>query len=108
MPQTDDHSPLTLIRDKEQELSRRIRAARREAETIVAQAQQRATAIRCEAEHDGLRAAEAYYRQELAQAEHMAAGIEAAGHTQARLLQQAGGCVSGRSVQAIIAFVLPE
>ncbi|HXH14008.1 MAG TPA: V-type ATPase subunit subunit G family protein [Alphaproteobacteria bacterium] len=107
MAEPHDNSPLALIRRKEQELTRQIDGARRAAEARIAQARQRATAIKSTAERDGWCEAEAYYRQEIASAEQAAARIKAIGQEEARLLLQDGRLQLNRAVQAIIAFVLP-
>jgi len=103
-----DDSPLMVIRRKEQELAHQIGAARRATEALIAQAQQRATAITRTAERDGRRAAEAHYQQEQARAKQEAARIKAAGQHEALLLHQVGRRELDRAVQAIIEFVLSE
>jgi len=108
MPESTASSPLNLIREKEQELARQIHAARREAEATIAQAHQRATAVKDAAERDGLREAEEYYRQEIAKTEQVAARIKSAGQEEARRLHQAGRAGLRRAVEAIIEFVVPK
>ena len=103
----DDSSPLVSIREKEQELAQQIRAARGAAEAAVAQAHQRAAAIKQAAEHDGLREAEAYYRQQIDKTKQVAASMQAAGREEAHRLREAGRAALGRAVQVIIQFVLP-
>jgi hypothetical protein len=97
-----------LIRKKEQEIAQQIRAARREAETMTAKAREHAAALKDAAQREGQLEAEAYYRQEIAKAEQLAAHLKAMGQEQARLLLEAGRAGLGRAAQAVIELVLPK
>jgi len=99
-------SLLSLIRKKEQELAQQVRAARREAEAVIAGARERAAALRDAAESEGRREAEAYYRQEIVKVEQSAARLKTMGEEQGRLLLEAGRSRLGRAVEAILEFVL--
>jgi uncharacterized membrane protein len=108
MPELDDSSPLTVIRAKERELTHRMQVAKRAAEALIAQVQEDARVMKHTAERDGLREAEAYYREELEKAEQVAAQMKAASLEEAGRLRQRGRVAIGRAVQVILAFVLPE
>jgi len=101
-------SLLSLIRKKEQEIAQQLRAARREAEGVIAGACERAAALRDAAESEGRREAEVYYRQEIGKVEQLAARLKAMGQEQARLLLEAGRARVGQAVEAILDFVLSK
>jgi len=103
MPEPHDSSPLAVIREKERKLAQQIRAARLAAEATIAQAHQRATAIKQAAERDGVREAEAYYRQEIDNTRQVAEHMRAA----TCLVQRAGRAALDHAVQVIMEFVLP-
>lgn len=107
MVELEGTSPLAVIRRQEQHLAQQLQGARHAAAALIAQAQQRAAAIRDAAEHDGRREAEAYYQGEIAGAREAAARLKASGEAEACQLLQNGRRQLSRAVQAIIAFVSP-
>ena len=103
-----DVNPLIAIRDQERALEKEIHAAQERADARIAQARTRADAIKTQAESDGVREAEALYRDGLARAREQAAEINARGETDATALRQAGRARIQQAVEYIVRFVLPK
>ena len=107
-PEPSPVSPLAAIREKERILAQEIRAAEERASTTVAEARARADTIKQQAEQEGLKDADALYKQGLQKAEEQAKGMSAEGEARAAELRAAGlGCVQ-KAVDYIVQFVLPR
>lgn len=97
--QSDDNSPLHLIREKEMEISGRVLAAKGEAERMVSEARHRAGEIVRNAESEGETRAKETEEQALAQAKTEAAQLreQVAGEAQAlqgRIAERMGAAVA--------------
>ncbi len=101
-------SPLTAIRDKERALQQAIHNAQERADKQVAEARDRADAIKEQAERDGLRDAETLYQDGLARARAEAETLRKKGEAEATAAGAAGRARIAQAVDYIVRFVLPR
>ncbi len=98
----DANSPLHLIREKEMEISRRVLAAKKEAEEIVATARKKSVEVVQSAEEEGNRLAQAHEKVVLAEVEAEKETVQVAAVSDIEAIEK---LVSERSGTAV-AFVV--
>jgi vacuolar-type H+-ATPase subunit H len=100
--------PLDQIRLAEAQVIRRLAAARQASESVIAEAQSYAAALKREAARAGRRDGEAYCRQAISAAEEEAGRLLAEARRRAEELRCAGGERHPAAVAMILAAVLGE
>lgn len=104
----ETNSPLELIHQKERELAQRLREARNTAEQKLAGARSRGAEIRKNAESEGRREGEEFFRQEMMRVEKAAEEIQAAGKSAAERLRRLGSERLDRAIEVVIESLFPE
>ncbi|MBI4673208.1 MAG: hypothetical protein HY741_16265 [Chloroflexi bacterium] len=104
--ETIDHSPIVVIRRKEEELAARLEAARAVASDALVAASQTAAQYRDQVERAGQQAAAELYRAELAAVECEAQRIVQAGERAAAQIAAQGSRVLPQAVARILQIVL--
>jgi len=116
MPMTDQSNaaenphpqPLAAIREKENELGQAVRLAHEAAQARVAEARQRAAAIKEQAERDGMQEAENLLQHGIADAREQAHAILLEGESTATKLREHGTARISEAADYIVRFVLPS
>lgn len=100
-------SPLQVIRRKEQEIARQIKAARDEAAVRIENAKAEAAALRAEADRAGASEAESMLEDAIREAEMEAEAIRHAAENDATHLWERGAPVVPQAAELIVARVVP-
>lgn len=108
MDESNDKTPLELIRRKERELAQRLKDAENRAKEKLAAARERAAEIQREAESAGQREAAQFFDDQMTRLQKAAAAIGEAANRDAEHLSDMGSKHLDRAAQIIIDFVLPK
>jgi vacuolar-type H+-ATPase subunit H len=106
--ETNEPSPVVVIKQKELELAERQATAKRAAEQSILEARQWATDYRDRAERDGQEKAAAFYRVEIEACDTEAEKVRVDGELSARWIAERGSRGLDRAVQLIMQVVLPS
>lgn len=105
--ESDELSPIIVIKQKELELADRLAAAKQAAERAILEARQWAFQFREQARRDGQEQATAFYRAELAAADVEAEKLRADGERVAARIAERGTRILNQAVHRILDIVLP-
>ena len=108
LSETDSISPLQAIKQKEGALRQRVKGARQQAETRVRAARMEAEQIIAQADQAGRAEAEACYQQGVEQARQQAEAIVKAAHQDAAALRRQAQARLDEVAGQISTLVLPE
>lgn len=100
--QSDDNSPLHLIREKEMEISGRVLAAKRQADEIVADARREAASLLSSAHEQASDEAGKRDAQVKAEMEAQIAEVQAGAETDATALEASIGTRRGKAVAYVL------
>lgn len=103
-----DLSTLQLIREKERELTDLIRAAKEEAETVVAAAQGKSESLAANAAAEAAAEAEVYLRGELVKVDREAEEIVARSSIEVEAVHRTSEKNMARARDLVEAYVIPE
>lgn len=103
-----DASSLELIRDKERELTDLVRAAKSEAEGVIARAMAKAAALEANAAAEAAAEAETYLRSELVRIEREAEEIVSRSGTEVEAVRRTAARRMAQARDFVRACVVPE
>lgn len=106
--ETNDLSPVVIIKQKELDLAERQTTAKQAAERVILEARQWATEYRDRAEREGQDESAVYYRAELEACEAEADKVLKDGELASRWIAERGTRGLDQAVQLILDIVLPS